>query len=97
MKGLFLVIIFSLLLVKGYAIGKLGLPDHFFYVSYTYVDSCGVTKLGNVGWADTHSYPILNNLIFTAADKSHCSYRMVRITGISTIARSDYYGLFKSL
>lgn len=88
-------IIISLAIALSAFTATAGKPaDRHFYVTFTYTDSCGVLRIGSIGYACAAGYPKDTDLILKAADATLTSHKSIQITGIAAICASDYNNLF---
>jgi hypothetical protein len=88
-------IIILLALVAASFTAAAGKPsDHHFFVSFTYVDACGILRVGSMGWSGAKAYPKTSDLILRAADATGSNHKSIHITGISAICADDYNNLF---
>lgn len=69
--------------------------DRFFYVTYRYIDACGVGRVGCFVCSSRYAYPSKEALQICVADITCSNHQSIKITGIDSISKSDYKALYK--
>lgn len=67
--------------------------DRFFYITYRFVDACGVGRVGSFVWSSRYAYPNQSDLLLRAADLTYGDHRCIQITGIDAICQADFNAL----
>lgn len=70
--------------------------DRHFFVTFTYVGADGLLRVGKTGVTCAAGYPKKVDMLLKAGKSIGKYCRCIQITGVDSISKTDYDGLFKS-